>query len=357
MSWPQQRSGLEVEAMGKTGESNRHRDSVTILVTDYAWPSLEIEAAVIGRAGTATLLTAKTGDEAELAELATNADAILTCWGKVTRAVLEAAARCQIVSRYGIGLDNIAVDDATRLGMLVTNVPDFCLDEVSDHALALLLATSRRIVGFARATRAGEWNSRAGRTLPRLRGQTLGLIGYGAIGRTLALKAAPLGLNVLAYTPRIARDAVVPNGAATNDLDELLRAADYISIHAPLNAETDGMIGERELRLMKPTAALINTSRGSIVNEAALVRALTEGWIAAAALDVLVQEPPDPDHPLLKLDNVIVTPHVAFASEAAVADLRTRAAENVACVLRGEMPANIVNPSVLAQPNRRFAPT
>lgn len=343
--------------MRTTSESARDQSAVRILVTDYAWPSLEVEARVLDRAGNATFLTPRTGEEDELAELATSADAILTCWSQVTRVVLEAAARCKIVSRYGIGLDNIAVDDATRLGMIVTNVPDFCLDEVSDHALALLLACNRRIVGFARATRAGAWDSSVGRTLPRLRGQTLGLIGYGAIGRTLALKAAPLGLKVLAYTPRIARDSVIPNGSATNDLDALLRASDYISIHAPLNSETRDMIGERELRLMKPTAALINTSRGAIVNETALVRALAEGWIAAAALDVLVQEPPVPNHPLLTFDNVIVTPHVAFASEDAVADLRARAAENVARVLCGEMPSNIVNPSVLSQPNCRFAPS
>jgi D-3-phosphoglycerate dehydrogenase len=329
-------------------------DAVTVLVTDYAWPELTIEEEVIGAIDGATVVAAKTGDEDELVGLAPRADAILTCWRKVTPAVLYAAPRCRIVSRYGIGLDNIAVDVATELGMLVTNVPDFCLDEVSDHALALLLAGARRIVDFAGMTRAGEWDSRAGRTLPRLRGQTLGLIGYGAIGRRLAPKAAALGLNVIAYTPRIAPNALAPWGAATNDLDELLRAADYVSIHAPLTAETKGMIGERELRLMKPTATLINTARGPIVEEAALVRALSEGWIAGAAIDVLEREPPDPAHPLRSLANVILTPHVAFASEAAVADLRARAAEHVVQVLRGEIPTNLVNPAVLARTNCRF---
>jgi D-3-phosphoglycerate dehydrogenase / 2-oxoglutarate reductase len=335
-----------------TGAPSKDQRSVTVLVTDYAWPSLEIEERVLGEAG-AVVVAAATGEERELVALAPRADAILTCWQKVTPAVLRAAPRCRIVSRYGIGLDNIAVDVATELGMLVTNVPDFCLDEVSDHALALLLACARRVVGFARMTRGGEWDSRAGRTLPRLRGQTLGLIGYGAIARTLAPKAAALGLRVVAYTPRIAPDAVAPFGEATTDLDALLRTADYVSIHAPLTAETRGMIGERELRLMKPTATLINTARGPIVDEAALVRALTEGWIAAAAVDVLEREPPDPSHPLLALDNAIVTPHVAFASEAAVTDLRTRAAEQVARVLRGERPANLINPVVLSQPNCR----
>src|SRR5215211_2074 len=207
------------------------RTTITVLVTDYAWPSLEIEERVIGTVPGATLVAAKTGEESELVALAPEADAILTCWQKVTPAVLRAAPRCRLVSRYGIGLDNIAVDIATELGMLVTNVPDFCLDEVSDHALALLLASARRITGFSRMTRSGGWDSRAGRTLPRLRGQTLGLVGYGAIARTLAPKADALGLNVIAYTPRIAADAVAPYGTATNDLDELLRTADYVSIH------------------------------------------------------------------------------------------------------------------------------
>jgi D-3-phosphoglycerate dehydrogenase len=327
-----------------------------VLVTDYAWPDLTIEHDVLGAIG-GVLVAASTGDEDELVALAPRTDAILTCWRKVTPAVLGAAPRCRIVSRYGIGLDNIAVDVATDLGILVTNVPDFCLDEVSDHALALLLASARRIVDLARMTRGGEWDSRAGRTLPRLRGQTLGLIGYGAIARTLAPKAAALGLRIVAYTPRLAPDALGPLGRATNDLDDLLRAADYVSIHAPLTTETTGLIGERELKLMKPTAILINTARGPIVDEAALVRALTEGWIAAAALDVLEREPPDRSHPLRSLDNAILTPHVAFASDAAIADLRSRAAEHVAQVLRGEVPTNLVNPEVLARPNCRATRT
>jgi D-3-phosphoglycerate dehydrogenase len=327
---------------------------LTVLVTDYAWPSLDIEERLIGAVDGARLVAAETGAESELVALAPEVDAILTCWQKVTPAVLQAAPRCRMVSRYGIGLDNIAVDVATELGMLVTNVPDFCLDEVSDHALALLLASARNVVGLARMTRSGGWDSRAGRTLPRLRGQTLGLIGYGAIARTLAPKAAALGLKVIAYTPRIQADAVAPFGVGTNDLDDVLRTADYISIHAPLTAETRGMIGERELQLMKPTATLINTSRGPIVDEAALVRALNEGWIAAAALDVFEREPPDPSHPLLAMENVVVTPHVAFASQAAVADLRTKATEHVVQVLRGEVPGNLINPMVLNQANCRF---
>lgn len=338
------------------GTRNDNSDTrPVVLVTDYAWPDLSIEERVLAPVG-ARLAVAGNGSEEEIIRLAPEADAILTCWKRVPPAALSAAPRCRIVSRYGIGLDNIPVEHATDLGILVTNVPDFCLDEVADHTLALLLACARGIVRLSRATRAGQWTPSQGRTLPRLRGQTLGLIGFGAIARNLAPKAAALGLRILAYTPRIAPDDVAPYGRGTRDVDEVLRAADYLSIHAPLTGETRGMIGERELRLMKPAAYLINTARGAIVDEVALVRALQEGWIAGAALDVLPAEPPDSSNPLLALDNVIVTPHVAFASASSIEDLRARAAEHVVQVLRGEVPANLVNPAVLAQPHCRLRP-
>jgi D-3-phosphoglycerate dehydrogenase len=324
----------------------------TVLVTDHAWPSLEIEREILA-AVDAKLLVAERGDEEELVGLAPAADAILTNWERVPPAALDAAPRCLVVSRYGIGLDNIPVEHATELGILVTNVPEFCVDEVSDHALALLLACARRIVPFARATRSGLWDLGPGRGMPRLRGQTLGLIGYGKLARALAPKAQALGLKVLAHTPRLPPDAV-PGGATTNDLDLLLREADYVSLHAPLTEATRGLIDERELRLMKQTAYLINTARGALVSEAALYRALTEGWIAGAALDVLAQEPPAPDNPLLGLDNVLVTPHAACYSEAAIADLERQAAERVAHVLRGEVPPNVVNPQVMERENYRL---
>ena len=324
----------------------------TVLVTDYAWPSLDAERAIVGTVG-ADVLVAAAGTEEELVRLAPQADAVLTCWKPVTPAVLDAAPRCRVVARYGIGLDNIAVAHATRLGIMVTNVPGFCVEEVSDHALALILACGRQVVAFARATRAGRWEQGSRPPLRRLRGQTVGLIGFGAIARALAAKARGLGLRVVAFTPRLPPDALGPLGTVTNDLDELLRAADYVSVHVPLTDETRGLIGARQLAAMKPTAYLINTSRGAVVDEAVLYRALTEGGIAGAALDVLDQEPPAPGHPLLALDNVIVTPHVAFSSEEAIATLQRRAAEQVATVLRGGLPEHLVNPEVLHQPNLR----
>jgi D-3-phosphoglycerate dehydrogenase / 2-oxoglutarate reductase len=327
--------------------------SRTVLVTDYAWPSLDIEREILA-AVDAELLVAETGDESELVELAPPAAAILTNWKQVPAGALDAAPDCLLVSRYGVGVDNIPVEHATSLGILVTNVPDFCVEEVSDHALALLLACARRVVPFARATREGTWDL-LGRApgLPRLRGQTLGLVGYGNIARTLVPKARGLGLRVLAYTPRLEPGSIDAGVEATDDLGGLLADSDYVSIHAPATSETHGLIGEAELTQMKPTAYLINTSRGALVDEDALLRALTEGRLAGAALDVLAHEPPAPDHPLLALDNVIVTPHAGFYSDAAIAELQTKAARNVATVLRGELPETIVNRDVLARPNYR----
>jgi D-3-phosphoglycerate dehydrogenase / 2-oxoglutarate reductase len=322
----------------------KRRVSRKVLVTDYAWPSLDIEREIL-REVDAELVVAETGESDELVALAAATDAILTNWKRVPTEALDGADRCLVVSRYGVGLDNIPVDRATELGILVVNVPDFCFDEVSDHAMALMLGCARRVVKFARATRAGEWNIAPGRPLPRLAEQKVGLIGFGNIARALVPKARGFGLRVLAWSPSLAPGAH-PDVEVARDLDQLLAESDYVSIHAPATPATAGLIGERELRLMKSTAFLVNTSRGALVDEEALARALREGWIAGAALDVLRQEPPPPNHPLLGLDNVVVTPHAAFYSESAIAELQTKAAANVASVLTGRLPTTVVNPAV-----------
>jgi D-3-phosphoglycerate dehydrogenase len=328
--------------------------SSRVLVTDYMWPSLEIERGILAEVG-AELVVAEQGEADELIRLADGISAILTNWKRVPAEALEAAPGCVVVSRYGVGVDNIPVERATELGIMVVNVPDFCLDEVSDHAMALLLACARRIVPFANATRAGTWDLLGiGRGLPRLRGQQLGIVGFGNIARALVPKAQGFGLDVLVYTPRLARGSDASGVRTTNDLGELLASSDYVSVHAPATPETRGLIGEAELRAMKPTAYLVNTSRGALVDEDALHRALVEGRIAGAGLDVLAQEPPPAGHPLLALENVIATPHAGFYSEAAIEELATKAARNAATALRGEVPATILNPSVLDQPNCRL---
>jgi D-3-phosphoglycerate dehydrogenase len=319
-----------------------------VLVTDYAWPSLDTERAILEDAG-ASLVVAQTGEPNELVELAADVDAILTCWKRVPPEALDAAPRCVIVSRYGVGTDNIPVDHATELGILVTNVPDFCISEVSDHAMALVLASARRIVTFDRATRSGVWSLADAPGLPRLSEQTLGLVGYGRTARALVPKARGFGMRVVAYDPLV-EPSKGGEVELTSDLDEVLTESDYVSVHVPATPETDGLIGERELQLMKPTAYLVNTSRGALVDEDALLQALREGWIAGAGLDVLRDEPAPPDHPLLAFDNVIVTPHAAFYSEASIAELQTKAAANVARVLTGSLPETVVNPVVRDRP-------
>ncbi len=320
-----------------------------VLVTDYTWPSTAVEAAVL-QTVPARLLIAQVGDEDELLRLVPQADAILTCFKKVSPAVVRAGEKLQVIGRYGIGVDNIAVDEATRLGIPVTNVPAYCLDEVAEHALALLLACARNITHYHQAIRAADWRLNAQRPLFRLRGKVLGIIGLGKIGQTLALKAQGLGLKVIAHSPSLDRHIAQQLQVDLVRLDDLLEQADFVSLHVPLNPQTRHLISAERLRRMKPSAILINTARGGLVDSDALAQALAEGWIAGAGLDVFEAEPLDAHHPLLMQPNLIATPHVAFYSEEALVELQTKAAENVAAVLLGRRPAALVNPAVLNLP-------
>ena len=318
-----------------------------VLVTDYVWPSVEPERAVLAKAG-AELVVAPDGNEDTLAELAVDVDGILTCFAEVTSKVLQAADRCVVVGRFGVGVDNIAVDTATELGIAVTYVPDYCVDEVSDHVMALLLAWNRRIVLLAGSVKSTGWGSvPLTMRMMRLRGKTLGIIGLGRIGRSVCSKALAFGFKVLAQDPYVSTDDAARLGASLVEMETLLRESDFVTVHSPLTEDTRNLIGKAQLDLMKPDAFLINAARGPLIDEDALYSALKEGKIAGAGLDVLVDPEPPPDHPLLKLDNVIVTPHVAFFSQEAVLELEERAAGEVARVLQGQMPDNLVNPAVL----------
>ncbi|MXZ22481.1 MAG: C-terminal binding protein [Caldilineaceae bacterium SB0665_bin_25] len=324
-----------------------------ILITDIAWPDFEIEKEVLS-AVEGEIMLAGGGTPAEIIALAPQADAILTCWKDVPAEALDIAPNCKVVSRYGIGLDNIPIGRATELGMLVTNVPDFCLEEVSDHVMALLLATARQLLPLARNPDRSGWTRETPRPIPRVRGQTLGLIGFGNIARALVPKALGFGLRVIAYTPRL-RQSDTPAGVeVTNDLAALLSASDYVSIHCPLTEETAHIIDEAALAQMKSSALLINTSRGGVIDEEALIRTLQDGRIGGAALDVTDPEPPSADNPLLALENVIVTPHAAFYSVAATAELARKAAANVVTVLQGGVPQTLVNAEVLDRDNCRL---
>lgn len=320
-----------------------------VLVTDYTWDNTEAEAAVLAEAD-AELVVAKAGDPTELASLVVDADAILTCFKQVPAEVIRAGQHLQVIGRYGIGVDNIDVVEASRLGIIVTNVPAYCLDEVAEHALGLLLGLARNIPAYNTAVRDGNWDLKAGRRLFRMAGQTLGIVGFGKIGQTLATKASGFGVRVLAYDPLMDAERIRARGAEPSDLDDLLRRSDLVSLHVPLTDATRHLIDARRLRIMKPTAFLVNTSRGGIIDLEALREALSQGWIAAAGLDVFEPERLPPDHPLLTLPNLVATPHVAFYSEESVLELERKAARNVADVFMGRLPESVVNRDVLQLP-------
>jgi D-3-phosphoglycerate dehydrogenase len=309
-----------------------------VLVTDITWPDTAIEQEVLAAAG-AELVLAPSGAEDELVALVRDADAILTCFAHVTPAVVAAGERLQVIGRYGIGVDNIAVAEATARGIPVTNVPAYCLDEVAEHVLAMILSLVRGLHRYDRAVRAGDWSLAIGLPTRRVRGTTLGIVGYGRIGRALAAKARALGIEIVVHD-RHAPDSL--------DLLELAARSDFVSLHVPATDETTGMIDAAFLAAMKPTAYLINAARGALVDQDALVAALEGGQIAGAGLDVFTPERLASDHPLLRCDRVLATPHTAFYSEESMAQLARLAAENVAAVLDGRRPAAVVNPEVLA---------
>ncbi len=324
------------------GDPTRHK----ILITDYVWPSTAPEREILAELD-AEVVEADSSDEARLVELAADVTGILTCFHQVTAAVVRASPRLRVVGRYGVGTDNIDVDTCTELDIPVTFVPDYGYEEVADHAMALLMALARGIAVLDRSVRAGAWSNQPARPMHRMRGRALGILGYGRIGRALAQRAVPHGLRVLVHDPYADAARVADVGAELVDKPRLIAESDFVSVHAPLTPETRHTIGEPELRAMKPTACVVNTARGPLVDEYALARALAEGWIAGAGIDVLEQEPPPPDHPLIGLDRAIVTPHAAFLSEESVLELEQRAARSVVRVLQGKMPEYVWNRSVL----------
>lgn len=319
--------------------------STKVLITDYVWPSTDPERAVLEAAGI-ELVVAPDTSENTLAELAKDVDAIMFCFAQVTAKVLESATKCKIAARYGIGVDNVDIPRATELGIVVTNVPDYCMDEVTDHALGMILALNRRLVPHTREVVQGGWNDVAlNQPMHRTRGATMGIVGYGRIGRSLAAKAVGFGMNILAYDPMIEPGSDV-EGASVTTLDELLEKSDFVSLHVPLLPSTENMISAPELAKMKPGSIIVNCARGGLIDEHALASALESGHIAGAGLDVVEPTPPDPSSPLLAQENVIITPHTAFFSQASTVELEERTAGEVVRVLAGEKPENWINPEV-----------
>ena len=317
-----------------------------VVVTDSVFPDLEPAKGTLAELGATLRLADEPTPEAILA-LARQADGLLVTYAQVARDLIEELERCRIIARFGIGVDNVDVEAATRAGIVVTNVPDYCIDEVSDHALALLLALVRKIPFANQEVQAGRWEMQAVVPIHRLRGRTLGLVGFGKIPRALTPKAQAFGLRVITFDPYVSDEVAASLGVERVSFDELLRTADYISIHAPLAPDTRHMFNAEAFRKMKPGALLVNTARGPLIDEQALADALDEGRVAGAALDVMPREPPPADSPLLGRDHVILTPHIAFYSEESLIELQTKAAQEVARVLRGDRPRYPVNPQVL----------
>ncbi len=319
--------------------------AIKVAITDHPFPSTQIEEKALKGIG-AEMVLGNCSKEEEVLRLAGDADAVLVTYAPITWRVIDGLSRCRIISRCGIGLDNIDVPAATRRGIVVTNVPDYCVDEVAEHALALLMGCARRIALLDRSVHEGEWDYRQFRPFFRLRGKTLGLLGFGKIGRALTAKVQALGLRVIVHDPYVSEDSIRGLGCTlTRSRDDLFRNADFISIHVPLTPETRGAVGARELNLMKSTAFLINTARAEIIDEDALFKALTSGRPAGAGLDLLART--GKDNPLLSLPQVTVTPHAAFYSEESTVELQTRAVGEVVRVFSGQPPLCPVNPEVL----------
>jgi D-3-phosphoglycerate dehydrogenase / 2-oxoglutarate reductase len=313
-----------------------------VAVTDSVFPNLDPARKVLSQLGAELRLASQSTPEAIL-EVARDADGVLTTYAKLPSSLIAELTRCRIIARFGIGVDNVDIPAATSRGIVVTKVPDYCLDEVSDHAMALLLALARKIPSSNARTHAGRWEMKAVVPIHRLRGTVLGLVAFGQIPQLVAPKAQSFGLRVVAYDPYITDDVMARAGVERVDFDQLVRISDYISIHTPLIPATRHLFNADVFRRMKPTAYLINTARGPIVDEAALAQALDQNELAGAALDVMEQEPPV-SSPLFARDNVILTPHTSFYSEESLIDLQTKAAEEVLRALTGQPVRNPVNP-------------
>lgn len=308
-----------------------------IAVTDSVFPDLEPAKHVLSRIDAAVCLADSTTPEAIL-EAARTADGIMVTYAKITAETIGRLERCRVIGRFGIGVDNIDLSAASKSGIRVTFAPDYCLDEVSDHAMALLLTLVRK-TAFANAmVQQGRWEMKAVVPIRRFRGSTLGLVGFGRIPQALTPKAQGFGLKVVAYDPFVAADVVESSGVSQVDFDELLATSDYISIHAPLTSQTHHLFDNAAFRRMRSHALLVNTARGPLIDEQALAQALDAGLLGGAALDVVETEPLSRDSALLGRDNVIINPHTAFYSEEALQELQIKVAEDVVRVLTGEAP-------------------
>ena len=315
-----------------------------VVLTDYVWESLDVEKKILG--GLAEIVPMQTKKPEEFLAQAADCDALLNTYaGPITGDAMAKMPKCKIIARYGIGVDTIDLEAATRAGIIVTNNPTYCVEEVAEHTLALLLDSARKVAFYDRQVRAGTWAVPPGKPLYRLVGRTLGLVGFGNIARHVAVRAAAFGMQVL-YADPFVKEGQFSEPGKKVELNELFKESDFVSVHPPLTPQTRGMINDDAFSKMKPGAILINCSRGPVVDTAALVRALDAKKIAGCALDTTDPEPLPNPHPLRGRENVIINPHVAWYSETAMVGLQAGAPGEVRRVLSGEWPVNVVNKAV-----------
>jgi D-3-phosphoglycerate dehydrogenase len=314
-----------------------------VFVTDDRYSSYQEEEAVLSSVD-ARLTVLNLSCEEEAVVALREADGILVNLFPLNARVIDSLDHCRIISRYGVGYDNVDLEAATRKGIWVARVPDYATEDVSDHALALLLGCVRKIAYKDHRIRSGAWNMQKEQPVFRVAGKTLGLVGFGSIARALHRKIGGFGLGkILVYDPYVPADVIKKEGCVPVTLEFLLTESDYVSLHIPLSSQTRGLIGQTQIGMMKTSGILINTARGPVVDEVALCRALQTGKLAGAGLDVFEKEPLPDDSPLRKLDNVILSDHNAWYSEESMVELKTKAALNVARVLAGNPPVYPVN--------------
>jgi D-3-phosphoglycerate dehydrogenase len=313
-----------------------------IVIADCSWNSIEVEKKYLPQDAIVEGFQCKTEDE--VIQACENADGILAEYAPFTERVLKSLKRCKIISNTAIGVDNIDIEAATKLGIAVANVPGYCVNEVADHTMALILASNRNVVRYDRKIREKKWDLEPGFPMKRLESQILGLLGFGKIPQYVAVRAQSFGLKVIAYDPYLTQEFAAKFNVRLVDLDELLASSDIISCHLPLTQDTMGFIDRDKFDRMKKKPLFVNTSRGKVVNEQDLIEALEQNKISAAALDVLSEEPPSFDSKLFEFDNVIITPHAGFYSETALEEVRRRSALNVRNYLEGNLErVNLVN--------------
>ncbi len=315
-----------------------------VVLTDYVWESLDVEKKTL--AGLADLVPMQTKKPDEFLKEAADCDALLNTYaGPITAADMAKMPKCKIIARYGIGVDTIDLEAATQAGIIVTNNPTYCIEEVAEHAFSMMLACARKIAFYDRLVRAGRWEVPPGKPMFRVSGSTLGLVGFGNIARQVAIRAVAFGMKVLFADPFVKAGQFGDLGTKC-ELEQLFRESDYVSLHPPLMAETRKMMNDSTFSQMKPTAFLINCGRGPLVDTDALVRALDAKKIAGCALDTTDPEPLPNPHPLRNRENVIINPHAAWYSEQAMVGLQAGAPGEVRRVLTGEWPVNVVNRAV-----------